>query len=153
MPTPTLQRSSFRVCWQPSFDVNVTLEGFSHEFPDDVDVLLVGPAGQTVILMSDAGAAYAVTDVDLTFDNEASSFLSANNILTTGHFLPTNVDAEDDDTFPAPAPAGPYGTSLGVFNGIDPNGTWSLYVVDDNSGDAGEITNGWSVTFQFGIFR
>ena len=25
-------------------DVNVTLNGFSHTFPDDVDVLLVGPA-------------------------------------------------------------------------------------------------------------
>ncbi len=127
------------------FDVNVTLEGFSHEFPDDVDVLLVGPAGQTVVLMSDAGAAYAVTDVDLTFDSGANSFLSPNDILTTGHFLPTNLEA--DDTFSAPAPAGPYGTSLGAFIGTDPNGIWSLYVVDDNGGDTGEITNGWSVTF------
>src|SRR5690242_7366033 len=36
--------------------VTVTLQGFSHTFPRDVDVLLVGPTGRTVFLMSDVGS-------------------------------------------------------------------------------------------------
>jgi hypothetical protein len=33
-----------------------------------------------------------------------------------------------------------------VFNGLDPNGTWSLYVVDDFGGEIGSIAGGWSLT-------
>ena len=64
-----------------------------------------------------------------------------------------------DRTFPSPAPSGPYGTpaprgtsTLGdEFNGTNPNGTWSLYVVTDGAGDgAGSIAGGWSLTFTLG---
>jgi len=35
---------------------------------------------------------------------------------------------------------------LSVFNGTNPNGTWSLFVVDDLLGDAGVISNGWRLS-------
>ena len=35
---------------------------------------------------------------------------------------------------------------LSVFNGTDPNGTWSLYVVDDAGRDTGQISE-WSLAF------
>ena len=35
---------------------------------------------------------------------------------------------------PSPAPSDPYGTQLSDFNGSDPEGTWKLYVKDDNAG-------------------
>ncbi len=36
-------------------DVNVTLLGLEHTYPADLDVMLVGPGGQHVVLMSDVG--------------------------------------------------------------------------------------------------
>jgi hypothetical protein len=38
------------------------------------------------------------------------------------------------------------GPFLSNFENTEPNGTWSLYVVDDNAGDSGVITDGWSLT-------
>src|SRR5262249_47054047 len=35
--------------------VRVTFNGLSHTQPDDLDILLVGPGGQAVMLMSDVG--------------------------------------------------------------------------------------------------
>jgi subtilisin-like proprotein convertase family protein len=139
-------------------DVNATLSGFTHSFPADVDVLLAGPGGQSVMLMSDVPRddPFCGSDVSgaiLTFDDAAAGPIAPGEALNSGTYQPTNNDtflpkcapAPDVDTFPAPAPASPYGSGLAVFNGTDPNGTWSLYVLDDGGGDAGSIVNGWSL--------
>ncbi len=49
------------------------LHGFAHTFPDDLDVMLVGPAGQRAMLMSDAGGERWRRDanLELVFDDEA----------------------------------------------------------------------------------
>ena len=44
----------------PISDVNVTLNGYTHGFPDDVAVQLVGPDGTSVLLMSDVGGAITI---------------------------------------------------------------------------------------------
>src|SRR5918994_7318141 len=56
-------------------DVNVSLNSFDHTYPDDVDVVLVGPAGQFAVLMSDAGDGVDVSGVNLTIDDQATSSL------------------------------------------------------------------------------
>ncbi len=124
--------------------VTVRLNQFTHSYPEDVDVLLVGPAGQKVMLLSDLGAGVAVSDITLNFDDAALP-ISSTAALATGTYHGTDISS--GDTFPAPAPAGPYGTNLSAFHGANPNGTWSLYVVDDAGGDQGRI-NGWSLTIQ-----
>ena len=44
------------------------------------------------------------------------------------------------------APQPPYGTTLGVLNGGNPNGNWYLFVQDDQVLNGGMISNGWAIT-------
>ena len=125
--------------------VRVTLYGISHTYPSDIDILMVGPTGQSVILMSDADSGTDISNVVLTFDDDAPNSLPSSAAITSGTFKPTNFGS--GDTFPAPAPAGSYGSTLSGFIGANPNGAWNLYVVDDVGGDSGAITGGWSVDF------
>lgn len=124
--------------------VTVTLHNVSHTFPEDMDVLLVGPRGQTVMLMSDAGNEFHLVDVTLRFDDAASEMVPRVTQIVSGTYRPTDYTAVNE-TNPPPAPLPPYGPNLSVFNGTDPNGTWSLYAVDDVSEDGGAITDGWSL--------
>jgi len=127
--------------------VTATLTGLNHTFPDDIDILLVGPGGQKILLMSDAGGSADLVNVNLTFDDAAANSLPDGTVISSGTFKPTNFGT--GDTFPAPAPAGPYTDPqlLSVFNGVNPNGTWSLYVFDDASDDVGSMAGGWSISF------
>jgi subtilisin-like proprotein convertase family protein len=120
--------------------VTATLTGFSHTFPGDVDILLVGPGGQKIVLMSDVGSGTDAVNANITFDDSAPAI---GTTVVAGTFRPTNSGT--GDLFPAPAPAAPYGSALSAFNGISPNGTWSLYVVDDAGTDVGSIVGGWSL--------
>jgi subtilisin-like proprotein convertase family protein len=123
--------------------VTVTLNNFNHVFPNDVDMLLVGPGGQKLILSSDAGGTAAVTNRTITLDDAAATTIPGG--MANGTYRPTNNGT--GDTFPAPAPAGPHPDPqlLSIFNGQNPNGVWSLYVVDDAGTDAGSIGGGWQL--------
>lgn len=124
--------------------VTATLNGLSHTYPDDIDILLVGPGGQQTMLMSDCGGSPDLVDVTLTFDDAAFSLVPDATAIGSGTYRPT--DSATGDVLPTPAPAGPYGTSLAAYAGISPNGTWELYINDDTSGDAGSLAGGWSLT-------
>lgn len=126
-------------------DVNVTVIGWRHTFPDDVDLLLVGPGGQFTLLTSDAGGTNDLTGINVTFDDEAAAGLPDSAAITAGSFRPTNFEATADP-FPAPAPApGVTPPSLTVFDGTAPNGSWSLYLVDDAGADVGRLDGGFSI--------
>lgn len=122
-------------------DVNVHLFGLSHTWPDDIDMMLVGPQGQRLIIMSDAGGNNPITNLNLTFDDAAPGPLPDSAPITSGVYRPTNYGL--GDTFPPPAPAPSAATTLAFFNNTDPNGRWTLYVVDDSGGDVGQIAQGW----------
>ncbi|MBI1764047.1 MAG: S8 family serine peptidase, partial [Acidobacteria bacterium] len=120
--------------------VTVTLNGLTHTNPDDLDILLVGPTGQKVLLVSDCGGDTDLSNLSFTLDDAAVALPNA-TAISAGTFRPTNYG--DGDIFNAPAPAGPYAEpSLTVFNNLNPNGTWSLYLMDDADGDTGALT-GW----------
>jgi subtilisin-like proprotein convertase family protein len=127
--------------------VTVTLFDINHSFADDFDILLVGPGGQSVLLMSDVAADRAANGVSLTFDDAAAAPLPQSAPLMSGIFRPTDIDPPSFvDEFAPPAPAPPYGTALSVFNGTDPNGTWSLFVVDDGGFNRGILNSGWEIS-------
>ena len=95
--------------------VTVTLQGFTHTFPSDVSILLVGPRGQSAILMSETGGQdkYSVTNLTLTLDDNATNSLPVFTSLTSGVFKPTdgylslgypNLPYD----FPSPAPPGKF---------------------------------------------
>jgi subtilisin-like proprotein convertase family protein len=125
----------------------VNIQNFSHIAPDDTDMLLVGPGGRKIVLMSDAGGTSEVGGLNLTFDDLAATQVP-DNTLSTGTYRP--ADYEPGETFPAPAPqTGPTGTTLtGTFYGGTPNGIWRLYAVNENSGTYGSIAAAWSLTLQ-----
>src|SRR5204862_5905320 len=110
----------------------------------DLNALLVGPAGSRTLLMSDAADGSSVTAANVTFDDSASGPLPGFGQIFSGNYRPSGYDLSA--SFAPPAPQGPFGTpGLSAFNGTDANGTWSLYVYDDNAGDFGNIANGWSL--------
>ncbi len=127
-------------------DVDVTLKDLTHDFTVDLDVLLVGPHGQQAVLMSDTGSGFDVAGQDIVFDDEAAASVSNAIPLTSGSYRPTNIGS--GDIFPAPAPnATSAGSSLSVFDGTDPDGTWQLFVLDDSADDAGSVGT-WTVRIE-----
>jgi hypothetical protein len=129
--------------------VTVMLHDFFDAFAINVDILLVAPNGANAIIMSDVGGGVASVVGTLTLDDAAAAPLPENGpLLTPGTFRPTNVGS--GDTFPAPAPIPSGGSALSVFNGSNPNGTWRLFVVDDDDGlgTPGGGIQGWTLILQ-----
>ena len=125
--------------------VTVILSNLTHTWAQDVDALVVGPQGQAVLCMSDAGRGAALGQT-LTFDDSAAGLLPQFDVLVSGTYQPTAYST--NQVLPVPAPAGPYSPRLAAFNGTAPNGTWSLYAQDDVFKDSGWVANGWSLVLR-----
>jgi PKD repeat protein len=113
-----------------------------------LDILLQGPGGQTVMLMSDVAASGRLQNSVVTFDDDAAAQIPASgSALISGTFQPTAFLA--NDLMPSPAPAEPYGSMLAVFANANPNGTWRLFVRDDVilGGGSGTIAS-WCITIK-----
>ena len=141
----------------PVVGVTLTLTGFTHSWFSDADFLLVAPDGKKMVVQSDAWNSSSnptTLTMDLTLSDDAAAAMpSSGSPANTSpqSFKPTNHGASD--AFAAPAPAAPFiepqpagsSTFASAFAGIDPNGTWNLYIVDDVSGDVGAISGGWTL--------
>jgi len=130
--------------------VKVTINGFSHAFPEDVGMLLVGPTGAAYLLQDGAGSDPDMVNITYSFA-DGFPMLPSFDAWPAGTYRATNYLS---DTFATPAPAafqkpGPFegasATFASVFNGTNPNGTWTLYVQDFAAPDSGQIAGGWSL--------
>jgi subtilisin-like proprotein convertase family protein len=120
--------------------VTATLRGFGHEWPADVDIVLVSPAGQRVCLMGGkSGGTNVVVGLSLTFDDDAATGIP--EPVVSGTYLPTGSATNMN----SPAPGPPYASAMSAFNGANPNGAWKLYVRDAWQGQSGSLTQGWSL--------
>jgi N-acetylneuraminic acid mutarotase len=130
--------------------VTVTINGLSHTNPGSLDFLLVGPGDQNAIIWSDAGNLFDVSNITVTLDDDSPMPLPDNERIVSASYRPTNYSFGLPDTWPPPAPTPSGGSALSVFNGTDPNGTWSLYLVDDEFADCGAIFSGWTLSITAG---
>jgi len=108
-------------------DVDVTLD-ITHPNAADLDVFLTAPSGHRIDLITDVGGGNDDLYAGTTFDDQAG--------------------APASDT-PLPPSGTPFGMvtgegALSAFLGEDPNGTWTLTVVDDTGGNTGTL-RGWSL--------
>lgn len=143
-------------------EVSVTINGLTHSSPDDLDMLLLGPSGQTFHFWSDVGGTNAVSDITVTVaDNGAQPLPDSAPLVDGTTYRPFNADTTGDE-FPLPAIGPPYNepapagsaTFASVFNGLTAdqvNGTWSLFITDDTDGNGGTIARGWSLNISTAI--
>ncbi|OWY24067.1 hypothetical protein C7N43_05120, partial [Sphingobacteriales bacterium UPWRP_1] len=125
-------------------NVRVTITNFSHTFASDVDVVLFGPTGAHSIIFTDAIGTSGITGRTYTFQTGATA-LPLTGLPASGTYGVVNGGSFGGSGTPSAVT----NTGLGVFNGTNPNGTWSLYVFDDATGDAGSIGS-WSLEITTG---
>lgn len=137
--------------------VAVTLIDLDSSSADDIDMVLVGPNGQAVMLMSDACGEYpsgSLEDEDWTFEDAAPTFVSDSGPCAAAQqasFKPSNylgAAPEPDDLSSGGGPAPPYLNALSFFNGSSPDGTWNLFMRDDTDGYVGFETRAWALTLE-----
>jgi len=139
--------------------VTVKLNGWTdnggNAYPEDREFLLVGPTGAAFEFLNGCGDFNTFSNITLTLSDSGSANCTSST-LTTETVKPTDRFSEYCGNFPSPAPStttancassAGSATFASTFNGTDPNGTWSLYVYDAETGDsAGSISSGWTLT-------
>lgn len=133
--------------------VTAALRNVTHTYSRDINVFLVGPKGQKVVLMSETGgttsATALISNATLSFDDAAPAFLPATESVTSGIYKPTQLRGLSTPSFPD-EPAGNRSDNLAVLNDQDANGIWRLFVVDNSPGGSGSIAGGWSLSITTG---
>ena len=144
--------------------MRVTLFDISDDVADDLNLLLVGPGGQKFVLMADAGGTGSIgPGTTITFNDNSAAFVPDATTIASGSYKPSSWEMLPA-VFPAPAPIGPYAEPgpggaparsafmNTTFGGLNANGTWTLYVYDDNGGlltelAPGTVAGGWGLEF------
>lgn len=119
-------------------DIRVRLDGLSAEIPDALDVMLVGPGGQSATLLSDIGGSDPDTAETLVI-HDGGDRMPQFSPLGTVEYRPTNADGGDGDLFDPPAPAPGLGT-FAPFRGGPANGSWRIYGMLDSPFAAATIS-------------
>lgn len=101
--------------------IELVLTGLTHTQPEDLDILLISPFGETVVVMSGKGDGVAIIDMDFVF-NDLGSPLPADGVpLTAG-------------TYQTQDPDGGMSKYIGNSGGTD---SWQLVIIDSAEGDQG----------------
>lgn len=104
-------------------DVHVELD-ITHTWDSDLDISLTSPGGTTVLLSSDNGGG-GDNYTNTIFDDAGATAITAGSPPFDGIYSPEG--------------------NLSDFDGENPNGTWTLSIFDDFSGDTGTL-NSFSIS-------
>lgn len=134
--------------------LTVTLNGFSHDFPDDLGIVLVGPTGAAFEIYAGATndtTGPAASNLTITISDAGTIPLPDNTGLSSTTYRPTSYYPGTTyappigENYLAPAPAGD-STFASVFGGTNPNGDWKLYIEDfTDPGGTGTVSGGWTL--------
>ena len=120
-------------------DVNVTLN-VTGGYNGDLYAYLVAPNGTLVVLLNRVGTGsgnpsqnyfgYSTAGFDNVSLDDSATGGGIHNVANPGSQPPVSYT--------------PDGGSLASFNGVDPNGTWTLFFADQAGGNTSTL-NGWSL--------
>jgi subtilisin-like proprotein convertase family protein len=139
IPEQTVFTRTITVSGMPGVLQTLELNGLiSHTNNADLDITLTAPDGRVATLTTDNGGSNDNVFVDTQW---ADRFSFSGQIpytntagLTTDRLYANNVNASG--LVPE--------ESMSMFRGINPNGTWTLTIVDDTVGNTGTL-NGWAL--------
>ena len=109
--------------------IELVLNGLTHTQPDDLDIYLISPFGETVEIMTDKGDGVAVANVNLVFNDTGGVLPADNSALVAGTYRPEEDNGTDV-------------TGLSKYVG-NSGGTdaWELIIIDDSETDQGNLVS------------
>lgn len=108
--------------------LELVLTDLTHTHPEDLDVYLISPFGQTIEVMTDKGDGIAVVNLDLVF-NDGGGALPLDGLP----LAPGTYRAEDST---GPGAGSGFARYVGSSSGTD---AWELIIIDDSTGDQGSL--------------
>src|SRR5687768_3721896 len=109
--------------------MTVTWYDLLHTHVGDVRAVLVNPDGSKDVVLLESAAPCGWGDDVLTFDDAATNFVGC--FASGGVYRPQSA--------------------LFEFAGTNPNGTWSLFISDEEHPDGGRIRGGWSLAIELDV--
>lgn len=104
-----------------------------NDFNPDVDIYLTSPTGQIIELSTDNGPFGTITSNNITFSDAGATNITAwTTGSLVGSFRPEGSLFIDG--------LAPNITTMAGFNGVSPNGVWTLTMRDDDGGGTDETT-------------
>ncbi|GAB5495668.1 MAG: hypothetical protein Phyf2KO_07480 [Phycisphaerales bacterium] len=122
-------------------DVNLTLNDGSIDDSEDLNMVLVSPAGTVVEIWRGAGGADPVAG-SVTFDDEAAGVIPDSTFPGGSGVYQPSLHGGLSGVVTNPLADG---STLSLFDGEDANGTWELYVYDAWAGGTGSFAGGWTL--------
>ena len=105
--------------------IELVLTGLTHTHPEDLDIFLISPFGETVEVMTDKGDGVAIVNMNLIFNNLGQALPADGQALVAGTY-----NTEDTN--------GGMDKYIGNSGGTD---AWELVIIDDSEGDQGALTS------------
>ena len=106
--------------------LELVLTGLTHTHPEDLDIYLISPFGETVEVMTDKGDSVGIVNFNLIFND-------------AGIALPSDLDGlANNSTYDSEDTSGGFSKYIGNSGGTD---AWELIIIDDSEGDQGNLVS------------